>query len=368
MKSVPFINFAPQTTAVKDRLLEAVSSVLDSGHFILGKEVEAFEKEFAAYCGTPYAIGVSDGTKAIYLALLALEIGAGDEVITTSNSFLATASAIVLAGAKPVFVDVGDDMNMDPEALERVITPRTKAIIPVHLTGRLSKMERICEIAKKHHLYVIEDSAQAVGAMRSQKKSGSFGDIGCFSLHPLKVLHVFGDGGVMTVKDKKLYEKLLMLRNLGMKNRNECVQWAFHSRLDEIHAAMVRVNLTHLEKWIDERRVLVKRYHKALESIVKIPKEEESERSVYQTYVVRAPQRDSLMNYLTENGVEAKIHYPLPIHCQAAAKNLQVKDSDLPETMRQNREILSLPIYPGLTEEAQDYVITHVRKFYEGRV
>jgi len=362
--TVPYSALAAEASLVKEDLLRAVENVLDSGRYILGPEVVAFEREFADYCQTKFSVGISNGTSALHLVLRGIGLHPGDEVITVANSFVASAAAIALAGAKPVFVDVGDDGNIDPEKLEAAITERTRAIVPVHLTGRPAKMHDILEIARRHKLFVLEDAAQAVGASLDGRRVGSWGDAACFSLHPLKNLHAFGDGGMVTSQDHDLVARLAQTRNHGLANREQCDFWSFNSRLDEMQAAMLRVQLRHLDAWTETRRKLALRYNDLLRPYVKVPDEGPGEHCVFQTYVVRAARRDELKQYLNERGVEALIHYATPIHLQPAAKYLGYTAADFPRTMRYVGEILSLPLYPTLTHAQQDRVVELVASFH----
>ncbi len=364
---VPYAALDVQARAIKNELTSAFEKVLLSGHYILGPEVAAFEKEFADFCGTKYALGLADGTCALHLVLLSLGIKEGDEVITAPNSFIASASSIALTGAKPVFVDVDEDLNMNPKLLEAAITPRTRVIMPVHLTGRPARMSEIKEIARHHKIFVLEDAAQSVGAALKGKKVGSFGDAACFSLHPLKNLHAFGDGGAMTTNDTGLYERMLKARNHGLKNREECEFWSHNSRLDEMQAAFLRIQLKYLNRDTEERRRLAFRYHKILKPFVLVPEEGPDEYHVYQTYMVQAERRDELKQYLNDQGVQAAIHYSTPIHLQPAAKSLGYTKKDFPVAVKAASRILSLPLYPGMTESEQDYVAATIQKFYEDK-
>jgi len=362
--AVKYIDLPAQARALRAKLLAAVEQVLERGEFILGPAVEQFEQRFAALCGCSYALGVANGTDAIVMAFKALGIGPGAEVITTANSFLATAAAITMVGAKPVFVDVRDDYNIDPDLIERALTPNTKAILPVHLTGKPADMDPILEIAREHKLQVIEDAAQAVGASYRGKKVGSFGAIGCFSLHPLKNLNACGDGGAMTTQDESLREKLAKFRNHGLRNRDESEFWGFNSRLDSLQAALLNVKLDHLDEWTRKRRQTAAFYHQHLHDVVKCPFDKPDEYSVYHTFVIQAEQRDELQRFLLEAGVETKIHYPIPIHLQPAARGLGYRPGDLPVTERLAQTILSLPVYPELTPEQRETVVYAVKSFY----
>lgn len=365
--TVPYSALATEASLVKAELMRAVENVLDSGRYILGPEVAAFEGEFAEYCQAKFAAGISNGTSALHLVLRGIDLREGDEVITAPNSFVASASSIALAGAKPVFVDICEDGNMDPQRLEDAITGRTRAIVPVHLTGRPAKMKEVLEIARRHKLFVLEDAAQAVGASLDGKRVGSWGDAACFSLHPLKNLHAFGDGGMVTTQDHDLLARLMKSRNHGLVNREQCDFWSFNSRLDEMQAAMLRVQLRHLDAWTEARRSLALRYNDLLRPFVAVPDEGPGEHCVFQTYVVKADRRDELKQYLNERGVEALIHYATPIHVQPAAKDLGYSASDFPNTMRHVGKILSLPLYPTLTHSQQDRVTELINSFYRNK-
>jgi dTDP-4-amino-4,6-dideoxygalactose transaminase len=361
---VPYTAFKLKSTQIRSKLIHAFEKVLDSGHYIQGPEVASFEKEFASYCGAEFASGISNGTASLFLTYKVIGIGSGDEVITAPNSFIASASTIALAGARPVFVDVNEDLNMDPDKIEAAITSRTKAIVPVHLAGRPAKMKQINEIAKKHNLFVLEDAAQSVGAELDGQRVGSLGDAASFSLHPLKNLHAFGDGGITTANDINLIKNLNIRKNHGLSNRDRCEFWSFNSRLDELQASLLRIQLAELPRWTEERRQLALRYHKLLKPFVQVPEEGKGEYHVYQTYVIQAERRDELLAYLRENEVEALVHYPTPIHMQPAARDLHYKPEDFPVTLALSKKIMSLPLYPGLTHEQQDYVASLIGKFY----
>ncbi len=363
--TVPYSALAAEASLVKTELMRAVENVLDSGRYILGPEVAAFEREFAEYCQTKFAAGVANGTCALHLVLRGLGLGEGDEVITVPNSFVASASSVALAGAKPVFVDICDDGNMDPQKLEDAITDRTRAIVPVHLTGRPARMNDILEIAQRRDLFVLEDAAQAVGASLDGKRVGSWGHAACFSLHPLKNLHAFGDGGMVTSQDPDMLVRLAKARNHGLANREQCDFWSYNCRLDEIQAAMLRVQLRHLDEWTEARRNLALRYNRLLRAYVEVPDEGSGEHCVFQTYVVKAEKRDALKLYLNEHGVEALIHYATPIHLQPAARDLGYSASDFPKTMQYVGKIMSLPLYPTLTHAQQDRVVELVSSFYQ---
>src|SRR3990167_1607098 len=363
--SIPYTNLSSQTAEIKTELLSAVEAVLDSGNYILGPNVLEFEKKFASYCHAKYGVGVANGTSSLYLVLKAIGVKEGDEVITAPNSFISSASSIALTGAKPVFADISEDMNIDPLKIESAITPNTKAIIPVHLTGRPAQMDEIMRIAQKYNLFVLEDAAQAVGAKLHGKPVGAFGDAASFSLHPLKNLFAYGDAGIITTQHQDIYEKLLRSRNHGLKNRNDCEFFSFNERLDELHAAMLLVQLKHLEKWTEKRRQLAARYNQHLKNYVIVPEEGPQEYCVYQTYMIQADRRDELMKYLNAAGVDAKIHYPTPLYLQDAARYLCYSENDFPVTLKIASKILSLPVYTSLSFDQQDRIIEMIRKFYE---
>ncbi len=340
---------------------------LDTCQFVMGPEVELFEANFARLCGTPFALGLNSGTDAIFLALKALGIGPGDEVITAPNSFLATTGAIVAAGATPVFVDVGNDYNIDPALIEPAITPRTKAVLPVHLTGNPADMQRILAIASRHGLFVVEDAAQAIVASIDGKPVGSFGDAACFSLHPLKNLNVCGDGGVVTTHSKALAETVRLMRNHGLRTRDEIDFFAYNSRLDSLHAAVANHMINCLGVITDKRIANAALYDSllgALPSFVTIPPRRADVRQVFHTYVVRVKQRDALIAFLTDRGVETKIHYPVPIHLQKPCRAMGWKEGDLPVCEQQAREIISLPIHEYLSEDQVAYVAQQITSFY----
>jgi dTDP-4-amino-4,6-dideoxygalactose transaminase len=364
---VPYVNLPAQHAPIKAALLDAVRKVIDHSQFILGQEVAEFESRFAQLCGVRYAVGVNSGTDALMLALKAVGVGPGDEVITVPNSFVASASCIALIGARPVFVDVREDYNMDPDLVEQAITPRTRAILPVHLTGRPADMDPILEIGRGRGLYVIEDCAQAVCAEYKGSRVGSLGTVGCFSLHPLKTLNACGDGGVLTTDDGGLYEELNLLRNHGLRNRDECVMWGYNSRLDTLQAAMLLVQLEHLKEWTERRRMIAGRYQQFLAELlhVQAPMDKPCEKAVYHAFVIQADRRDDLKTHLADQGIGSAIHYPIPIHMQKAAASLGFGPGRFPVTERQAGRILSLPVYPELEDHQVEYVADCVRGFYD---
>lgn len=363
MQRISPINVKQQHILLKVELLQAIERVIDEGDFILGKEVVNFEKNIAAFCGTRFAVGVNSGTDALFLCLKAYGIGPGDEVITAPNSFLASATAIATTGAKVVFVDVGEDMNMDPALIESKITPRTKAILPVHLTGKPAAMMPIMALAKKYHLRVIEDAAQAIGAEYNGAKVGSIGDAGCFSLHPLKTLNACGDGGIVVTNDQNLYEMLLQLRNIGQKERGVAPVIGYNTRLDNIQAAILNVKIKYLDSWNEQRRANAQLYRHLLTDIVMLPKEEFFEKAVYHTFVIRTQRRDELKSFLSDRGVDTLIHYPIPIHLQGCFSSQGFKVGDFPVCELQVKQILSLPIHHGLKSQEIEYVSGLIKEF-----
>ncbi|MBE0544969.1 MAG: DegT/DnrJ/EryC1/StrS family aminotransferase [Verrucomicrobia bacterium] len=363
---IPYVNLAGQHQPLREEILNAVGSVLDSGQFILGEETGRFEQEFAALCGVKYAIGVNSGTDALVLALKCLGIGPGDEVITAPNSYLASASCIALAGATPKFADVRPDMNLDPAAVARAITPRTRAIIPVHLTGKPAAMPELLAVAQQHGLEVIEDAAQAVGAKLEGRPVGGWGRIGCFSLHPLKNLNACGDGGVLVTNEEAICQRVKLLRNHGQPNRNDCLEFSLVSRLDSVQAAILRVKLRHLEELTARRRANAEHYRRRLAGCARLqcPAEAPGEFCVYHTFIVQADKRDELVRYLEARGIGTAIHYPTPIHLMTVGRKLGHQPGDFPETERQAGRILSLPVYPELTPAQLDEVADAVLDFY----
>jgi dTDP-4-amino-4,6-dideoxygalactose transaminase len=361
---VPYINLSLQHIKDKEAILEKVSQVIDSGMFILGDEVEKFEKQFATLCGTKYAVGVGNGTDSLILSMKAMGIGPGDEVITAPNSYLASASSIELIGATVVFADVRDDFNLDPLEVEKKVTAKTKAIIAVHLTGRPAPMDELMAIAKKHNLFVIEDAAQAVGAEYKGKVVGGIGDMGSFSLHPLKNLSAIGDAGMITTNNEQYYKYLLKARSHGHKSRDECEFWSMNSRIDALQAAILNIKILRLPDWTNRRRAIAEKYRSSFGHLVEVPQDKEYEKAVYHTFIIKTDRRDELKAYLQDKGIDTKIHYPIPIHKQEAAKNnLSAKDS-YPVTESQIKRILSIPVYPKLTDDQVNYICESVNNFF----
>ena len=358
----------PKQAHAEDMLRDIKGLLLETGQFTLGPEVEEFESKFAKLCQTRYAIGVNSGTDALFLSMKALKIGPGDEVITAPNSFFATAASIANVGAKPVFVDVDNEYNMDPNLIEDAITPRTKAIIPVHLTGNPADMPRIMDTANRHKLYVIEDACQAIGASIDGQAVVSFGITGCFSLHPLKNLNVWGDGGVIVTDSDELYEKIRLLRNHGLENRDDCAVFGYNSRLDTIQSIVGNRLMRDLDEITKTRIRNARVYDEALSKFrehVIIPPRKTNVRQVFHTYVIQGKDRDRLYQHLLENGIEAKIHYPKPLHLHQASQYLGYREGDFPVCEAQARSIISLPVHQHLTDDQLAYVIDEIRRFYE---
>jgi dTDP-4-amino-4,6-dideoxygalactose transaminase len=360
---IPLVDLKAQYRDVKPEVDAAVAAVLEGGNFILGPEVGAFEKEFAAYCETRFAVGVNSGTSALHLALLACGVGPGDEVITTAFTFVATVAAIEYTGARAVLVEVDPvSLTIDPDRIESAITARTKAIVPVHLYGLPADMDPIMSIALAHGLVVVEDAAQAHGAEYKRRRAGSIGDIGCFSFYPGKNLGAAGDGGAITTANEDYARTVRMLRDWGAEQKYLHVMKGFNFRLDEIQAAILRVKLRRLEVWTELRRQHARTYGSLLgESPVRLPHASNDARHVYHLYVVRTLERDRVRSELHAAGVQAGIHYPIPVHLQPAYANLGYRRGDFPETERAAGEVLSLPLYPEMTARALERVARIVK-------
>ncbi|MBN1890225.1 MAG: DegT/DnrJ/EryC1/StrS family aminotransferase [Thermoflexales bacterium] len=367
---IPQANPRAQYLAHKDEIDAAVVRVLEGGWYILGQECVAFEREFAAYCGVAHAVGVGSGTEALHLALAACGVGQGDEVIAPAHTAVATVAAIELAGAAPVLVDIDPrNFNLDPGKLEAAITPRTKALVPVHLYGQAADLDPVLAVARRHALRVVEDCAQAVGALYRGRRVGSWGDIAAFSFYPTKNLGALGDGGMVVTSDPELAERAGLLRQYGWRTRyiseriGGCVGW--NTRLDELQAAILRVKLSHLEEDTALRRRWAALYDELVSTgdDLALPSEMPYGQHVYHLYVVRHPRRDALQAYLKERGVGALIHYPAPIHLQPAYRGRLGDAGSFPQAERATREALSLPLYPELIEEQVRTVAGAVNSF-----
>lgn len=362
---IPFVNLKKQYEGIKKEIDGAIKKVLRDGQFVLSENVKKFEKEFARYCGAKYAVGVASGTDALELSLRALGIGEGDEVITAPNSAVATAMAILAARAKPIFVDIeSDTFNINPELVERAITSKTKIILPVHLFGNPTRMDKILKIAKKYKLAVIEDACQAHGVKYQGKKVGTFGKIGCFSFYQTKNLGAYGEAGVVVTNDKKLYKTILALRQYGWNDKKESEMFGRNSRLDELQAAILRVKLRHLDHWNRKRRELAEIYHQLLKKTPLVLPAENGFH-VYHLYVVQTPLREKLKKFLEKRGIITMIHYPTLIPHQHYFKKLGYKKGLWPVAEKINSNILSLPLYPEITLAEIKKVCRIIKEFFK---
>ena len=363
---IPFADLRPMHDEIRADLDSAYKKVMDNSWFIQGKELEAFEKEFAEYVGVKHCIGVATGLDALYLVLKAYGIGAGDEVIVPSNTFIATALAVSYAGATPVFVEpVLETFNIDASRIEAAITPKTKAIMAVQLQGRCCDMDEINRIAKAHDLKVIEDAAQAHGSKYKGKIAGALGDAAGFSFYPGKNLGALGDGGCVTTNDDELAAKVRALGNYGSDYKYHHIYKGTNSRLDEMQAAFLRVKLPHLDKWNENRRKIAARYLAEIKNpLIKLPlATSETYEHIYHVFVIRCEKRDELEKYLSDNGIHTVKHYPIPMHMQQAYAELQISEGTLPIAEEISRTVLSIPMYYGMTEAQVDYVIEKLNKF-----
>ncbi len=394
MKKIPLLDLSYQHEPLKKQILETITKVIDSGHFILGEEVREFEETIASYVNVRHAIGVASGSDALFLSLLALDIGPGEGVIVPSYTFFATAGAVARAGATPVFADIDyESYNIDPSFLEKFIEENCevtykglydrkhkviiRAIIPVHLFGQTAEMEPLVHLAKRYNLKIIEDAAQSLGAEYQGEKVGSIGTAGIFSFFPTKNLGGMGDGGMIVTDDDDLAEKIRILRVHGSKPKYFHKLTGINSRLDAIHAAILKVKFSHMEEWIEARRKNAHYYKKLFvesglgcegkseKCRVKLPMECPYSRHTYNQFVVRVERRDELKKFLEENGVSTAIYYPLPLHLQEAFSHLGYREGDLLESERASKETLTLPVYPGLTESDIEYIVDLFIKFYQ---
>ena len=364
---VPFVNYPEHYRRMWDEVMGAITEVLSKGDLMLRSQLRQFEENFASFVGVEYAVGVNSGTDALFLSLRAAGVGPGDEVITVAHTFVATAAVIVHCGATPILVDVRQDFNMDVDQLEAAITPRTKAIIPVYLNGRLCDVDKLMDIASRHNLIVIEDAAQALGASFNGKRAGSIGLTGCFSFYPAKILGAAGDGGMVTTNKEEIAEKILLLRDHGQRRTTGDIRYfGFNSRLDNLQAAILDVELKYLPDWIERRRELANFYHQGLSDLSYLtppppPIGQDRYFDVFTNYVVRAQERDRLVAYLKECGIEVLVSWPKPMHHHEA---LGLGHFHLPETERISKEVISLPLIPELSNEQVKFVIDCIRKFY----
>lgn len=363
---VPFVSFEAMHSEIREQLDNAYKSVMDSNYFIQGQACAQFEKEYADYCGVKYCIGVGNGLDALMLILRAMDIGAGDEVIVPSNTYIATALAVSYVGAAPVFVEPDiETFNIDPQLIEEKITAKTEAIIAVHLQGRPADMDAIKAIAEKYDLKVIEDAAQAHGAKYKGQKVGSLGDAAGFSFYPGKNLGALGDGGCVTTNNKEIADKVRALGNYGSDYKYHHIYKGVNSRLDEMQAAFLSVKLKHLDKWNEERRKIAARYLSVINNpLIALPKASDKEyEHVYHVFVIRCKERDRLEAYLADNGIGTLKHYPIPMHLQGAYADLGLKENDLPIAEEISNTVLSIPMYYGMTDEQVDCVVKILNGF-----
>jgi dTDP-4-amino-4,6-dideoxygalactose transaminase len=356
---VPFVDFLPQYQETKKEINAGVKSVFKKANFILGQQVKDFENEFSHYSDASYGIGVNSGTDALHLALRALGIKEGDEVIVPAYTFIATALAVSYTGAKVVFADIEDDIyNLDPEKLKKAITPKTKAIIPVHLYGQAANLKEIVDLAREKNIAVIEDCAQAHGALYQNKKVGSFGLAGCFSFYPTKGLGAFGDGGMIVTSDEVFYKKVLMLRDYGRKDRYEHIIKGYNSRLDTLQAVVLSAKLKQFDRWNVMRQEAAQQYIKLIKNIdgVITPLTRQDRTHVFQTFTIRVKNRDVICQKMQEKGIGVLIHYPIPLHLQKAYEELGYKKGDFPVSEKISQEILSIPMFPHITPKQIVYV------------
>jgi dTDP-4-amino-4,6-dideoxygalactose transaminase len=360
---IPFVDLKAQYHSIKPEIDAAVINLLESTQFVLGRDVAEFEEQYAAYSQTKYAIGVNSGTSALHLALLAAGIGPGDEVITVTCTFVATTAAIVYSGATPVFVDVDPhSFTMDPNLIEQAITPKTKAILPVHLYGQMADMDPILAIAKKHGLVVIEDAAQAHGAEYKGKRAGSLGDIGCYSFYPGKNLGAYGEGGAIVTSNPEYNRTMRMLRDWGAEKKYQHVLKGYNYRMEGLQGAILKVKLRYIETWTEARRAHARYYNQILAGVnVALPEEMDYARHVYHIYGIRTPHRDALMQALNTAGVQNGIHYPFPVHLLPAYADLGYHAGDFPVSEKIANEELSLPMFAELTSDQQDVVAEKIK-------
>lgn len=368
--NVPLLDLRAQYVSLRDDLQQAIDGVMSSQRFVLGDEVRKLETSIAAYCQTKHAIGCASGSDALLLALMALDIKAGDEVITTPFSFFATGACVTRLGARPVFVDIDPrTYNIDPSRVADAITPRTRVILPVHIYGQCAPMEPLLEVGRRHGIPVVEDAAQAIGATDQGRRAGSMGLMGCFSFYPTKNLGGAGDGGILTTSDDEVAARLRRLRTHGGSNEYEHEEVGINSRLDELQAAVLNVKFPSLDKWSDERAHKAEIYTRLLNDAdlrfpLVAPEIRAHGRHIFHQYVIRVPgNRDALMEHLASHSVGSKIYYPIPLHLQKCFAYLGYKKGDLPESEAASDETFALPCYPELTEEQQVYVVEMIKKF-----
>jgi len=363
-RDIPLLDLKTQYRAIKNMMEESVLKVMASGQYVLGPEVEAFEREFAFFLKAKHVVGVNSGTDALYLALKVCGIKPGDEVITTPHTFIAIPQAITMAGAKPVFIDVREsDANINPDLIRKKITRRTRAILPVHIYGFVCDMEKIRKVAQKHNLKIIEDCAQAAGAYWQNARTGVLSDAGCFSFYPTKNLSAYGDGGAVAVGDEKMAERLRALRTHGSTLRGYYEEFGINSRLDELQATVLRVKMLYLDRWNSLRRKLAANYDELLADMlgVRVFKPLPGTTPIYHLYPILVQNRDVLQERLAEKGITTMVHYPVPLHRSGALRHLRIREGSLPVAERISKEILSLPLYPELTFQEQEEVCEEIR-------
>ena len=365
MKRVPYVDLAAQFAEERDGLMARLADTMAQGHWVGGSDVEAFEDAMAAYAGSTHAVAVGSGTDALILGLAAVGVGPGDEVILPPNSFISSAAAVIYVGARPVFADVLDDQTIDPKAVEAAVTPRTRAIMPVHLTGRMADMAALMQVARRLGLAVVEDAAQAVGARFNGKHAGTYGEVGCFSAHPLKNLNAMGDAGFVLTDDAALAERVARLRNNGLEDRDTVVEWGRVSRMDSVQAAVLAFRLGRLDSVIERRRRNAKLYGALLDDghVFGAPNGN-AWFDTFHTFVVQVDRRDDLRAYLTGRGIGTAVHYPVPIHLQPVAANLGYVRGDFPTAERQAERILSLPVHQFLRRDDVHYVAETLNGFF----
>lgn len=363
--SIPFVNLSAQWKDEREELLPIIEMVMSTGQYIGGEVIERFESKVANLCKTRFCVALNSGTDALVCGMMALGISAGDEVLTPPNSFIASTASIVHLKARPIFIDVLPDQNIDPEKIEQAITKKTKCIMPVHLTGRMAAMEKILEIAENYGIHVVEDAAQSLGSLYSNLPSGSFGKVGCFSAHPLKNLNACGDAGFVTTNDPVIAERIKLARNHGLVDRNTVERFGYVSRMDVLQATILEYRLTKLPDVIKKRRRNASLYFRLLNpEHIFIPKDSEKEFNTFHTFVIQCDKRDKLKNFLMEKGIETAIHYPIPIHLQPATASLGYGNNSFPVSEDQSNRILSLPIHQYLEEEHISKISKTINSFF----
>ncbi|KYH35148.1 UDP-2-acetamido-2-deoxy-3-oxo-D-glucuronate aminotransferase [Clostridium tepidiprofundi DSM 19306] len=364
---INLLDLKAQYRTIENEINEAIKEVLETTHFIMGPNVKELEKEIAAFTETKHGISVASGTDALMLTLKAMGIGYGDEVITTPFTFFASAETTSVLGAKPVFADIEEDtLCIDTNSIEKLITEKTKAIIPVHIFGNMCDMDRIMEIADKHNLYVIEDACQAIGAEYKGRKAGSIGHVGCFSFYPTKNLGAYGDGGMIVTNDDELAEKIKLIRVHGSKKKYNHEAIGYNSRLDEIQAAILRVKFRYINKWNDARYEKAHIYNELLKDLddIVLPTERENSKHVYHLYTIQSKYRDEIVDYLKKNDIATGIYYPVPVHLQDVYKHLNYKKGDLPKAEEACTKTFAIPLYPEINYEQQKYVCDKIKEFF----